>query len=341
MIRGKLCLFSAIVFAAAAASACMKAEKLSTDTNGPEGFLLGEINLGIISLAGASGTACTPTASAIISSGVFRGIPRQMAVDSSGNVYLLDQSNKVWRVTPSVSTATNILSGGYRGLAIDTSINVYTANGTYLYKNGSPNNVPSYPSGQSLAFDTVGNRLFLISPSGTTVRAYNPATFLPGSLSGVVTSSTIFGITYSGGNVYMTTQGANSGIYRWNTVDGSPPVLVAGGGATASDSAHEADGIGAAATFSYPEGITADSAGNLYVTDFGLANANATPPVGGTIRKIYSDGTVKTIYRFDAISGYSGTGIAIDSSGNLFVGQENYPLTTEHNLTKISCASSL
>lgn len=81
-----------------------------------------------------------------------------------------------------------------------------------------------------------------------------------------------------------------------------------------------ADGIGAAARFDYPLGITADVVGNLYVTDDG----------NQTIRKITPDGMVSTL------AGQAGTrgsadgmgalarfnnpsGITADAAGNLYV----------------------
>ncbi|MBC3876792.1 hypothetical protein H8K38_03105 [Undibacterium sp. FT79W] len=84
-----------------------------------------------------------------------------------------------------------------------------------------------------------------------------------------------------------------------------------------------ADGQGSAASFSYPEGICVDVNGNLYVIDSGL----------NTIRKITPSGFVTTIRRregvgeaadgsvSDARFHYS-TGIAVDASGNLYLGDE-------------------
>ena len=81
-----------------------------------------------------------------------------------------------------------------------------------------------------------------------------------------------------------------------------------------------ADGVGDAAQFKKPAGITADSMGNLYVAD----------TYNDTIRKITSAGVVSTLAGFAGSSGSSdGTsssarfnlpyGIAVDSSNNLYV----------------------
>lgn len=81
------------------------------------------------------------------------------------------------------------------------------------------------------------------------------------------------------------------------------------------------DGQGTSARFYNPEAITADKDGNLFVTDWD----------NETIRKITPAGVVTTIagivgYRGGndgpgaSASFYSPSGIAVDSNGNIFVG---------------------
>ena len=85
-----------------------------------------------------------------------------------------------------------------------------------------------------------------------------------------------------------------------------------------------ADGTGSAATFRHPNGIAVDGAGNVYVADTG----------NFTIRKISSGGVVTTLAGMPGIYGTSdGTGptatflnpkgVAVDGSGNVFVGDNN------------------
>jgi sugar lactone lactonase YvrE len=80
------------------------------------------------------------------------------------------------------------------------------------------------------------------------------------------------------------------------------------------------DGTGAAARFNAPEGIAADSAGNLYVAE----------PASATIRKVTPDGTVTTLAGANGAVGYAdGAGSAArfngpsrvetDAQGNLYV----------------------
>ena len=83
------------------------------------------------------------------------------------------------------------------------------------------------------------------------------------------------------------------------------------------------DGTGAAARFSGPSGVAADSQGNIYVTDSG----------NNTIRKITPGGTVMTIAGQIGVKGSTDgpganasfnlpNGIAVDTNGNLYVADE-------------------
>ena len=89
-----------------------------------------------------------------------------------------------------------------------------------------------------------------------------------------------------------------------------------------ADNDGSTDGTGSGARFSYLNGIAADSAGNVYVTDF-----------SNTIRKITPAGVVTTLAGTPGVYGSAdGTGsaaqfwqpwgIAVDSAGNLYVADQ-------------------
>jgi sugar lactone lactonase YvrE len=85
-----------------------------------------------------------------------------------------------------------------------------------------------------------------------------------------------------------------------------------------------ADGTGAAARFSFTQGVAVDSAGNVYVAD----GFNAT------IRKVTPTGVVTTLAGTAGMPGsadgtgavarfYSPSGVAVDSAGNVYVADES------------------
>lgn len=105
-----------------------------------------------------------------------------------------------------------------------------------------------------------------------------------------------------------------------NTVQKVTSLLLASIVAGTSGQAGSTDGSGTSALFRQPGGITIDGSGNLYVADTG----------NSTIRKITPAGAVTTFAGSPSHQGYqegtgvnawfnSPTGIAVDSSGNLFV----------------------
>ena len=123
------------------------------------------------------------------------------------------------------------------------------------------------------------------------------------------------GIAVDGsGNVYVADSGNNT--IRKITPAGVVTTIAGTAGATGS-----ADGTGAAAKFNIPYGIAIDGSGNLYVTD----SANYT------IRRVAPNGVVTTVAGTPGVAGFAdGTGaaalladpwgIAVDKSGNIYVG---------------------
>jgi sugar lactone lactonase YvrE len=69
------------------------------------------------------------------------------------------------------------------------------------------------------------------------------------------------------------------------------------------------DGVGSAATFHGPKGLTLDSAGNVYVTDV----------VNASLRRVTPGGVVSTLVGPGKFPGPLAGGVAVDNAGNVYV----------------------
>lgn len=247
-------------------------------------------------------------------------LPRGVTVDVAGNLYVTDFDNHTIRkITPAAEVTTIAGAAGFPG-----SIDGVGANARFAF--------PAYITG-----DTAGN---LYVTDGSTVRKLTPdgvVTTLAGR-PGVIGSADGIGAaasfdypsgitTDSAGNLYVAEM--NNNTIRKITPAGVVTTL-----AGAAKSAGSADGVGATARFFYPDGITSDAAGNLYVSDMG----------NSTIRKIMPSGVVTTLAGMPRVIGSADgvgaaarfswpTGITADALGNLSVVDG-----ANHTIRKISPA---
>ena len=133
------------------------------------------------------------------------------------------------------------------------------------------------------------------------------------------------GAVDSAGYVYV----ADSGNHTIRKVTPGGVVTTLAGMAGSSGSA---DGAGGDARFYYPYGVAVDSAGNVYVADSG----------NHTIRKVTPGGVVTTLAGMARSAGsadgtgnaarfYCPYGVAVDSAGNVYVGDYN-----NHTIRKVT-----
>ena len=245
--------------------------------------------------------------------------PSGVAVDTAGNVFVADQSSNTIRKVTSAGVVTTLAgtagSSGSTdgtgsaarfknpfGVAVDTSGNVFVGD----YSNHTIRKVTSAGVVTTLA-GTAGS-------SGSTDGTGSAARFKNPYGVSVDTAGNVFVADYSNRTIRKVT---SAGVVTTlaGTVGVSGPT----------------DGTGSAARFNLPSAVAVDSAGNVFVADTG----------NDTIRKVTSAGVVTTLAGTAGSRGSTdGTGsaarfnnplgVAVDTSGNVFVGDLN------HNIRKVT-----
>jgi sugar lactone lactonase YvrE len=236
--------------------------------------------------------------------------PSGITIDGQGNLYVTDQDNQTIRKIDSNNNVTTIAGQvGNTG-----SANGQGTNATF----SGPNGITADGQGNLYVVDQDNSTIRKIdSNNNVTTIAGRAGYRFQGSADGQGTNASFSvpaGITADGqGNLYVVDQ--NNFTIR--KIDSNNNVTTIAGQAGISGSA---DGQGTNASFNYPNSITCDGQGNLYVTD----------PSNQTIRKIDSNNNVTTIAGQVGNQGsangqgtnatfYYPTGITSDSQGNLYV----------------------
>lgn len=235
-------------------------------------------------------------------------LPSGVAVDNAGNVYVADSVNlTIRKITPSGVVTTLAGLSGVPGSVDGTGV------------------AARFASPTGVVVDAAGN-VYVADQSNSTIRKITPCGVVStlaglagsqGSADGTGQSARFFnprGVAVdTAGNVYVADQ-TNSTI-RKITPAGVVSTLAGSAGVTGS-----ADGTGSAARFYDPNGVTVDTAGNVYVAD--TSNFN--------IRKITPAGVVSTLAGLAGSTGSAdGTGsaarffvpygVAVDGTGNVYV----------------------
>ncbi len=244
--------------------------------------------------------------------------PHGVALDSSGNIYIADTGNHAVReVTVATGIITTIAGNGTPGysgnglvgtsaqlnspwaVAVDSSSNVYIADfGNNVIREVETGDIIGTIAGSFNAGyygdGTAATGALLNSPTGVAVDS----------------SSNVY-IADSYNNVIRKVSISNGFI---STVAGTGVRGYSGNGAAATS-----------ATLFQPQGVTLDSSGNIFIADTG----------NNVIREVTSNGNIGTVIG-DNVAGYLGdggsatsaelngpTGMAVDSSGNVYVADAN------------------
>ena len=178
-------------------------------------------------------------------------IPRGLAQDASGNIYVADNDNhKIKKITPNGLVST--FAGSTQGFADGTGTAARFNHPTGLTIDGK---------GNLYVADRFNDRIRKITPAGivTTLAGSYP----DGDVDGTGEDAKFhnpYDLVITTSNVLYVVDRDNSKIKRV-TLAG---VVTTVAGTTPGFS----DGIGSTAQFSYPRGITTDATGNLYIADY-------------------------------------------------------------------------
>jgi hypothetical protein len=239
--------------------------------------------------------------------------PAAVAVDASGNIYVIDTSNQTVREISAGGNVTTLAGSPGIGGSADGA----GAAASFFY----PGGIASTGAGVVYIADT-GNHSIRAMTSPGVVSTLAGSAGQKGDTDGTGSQATFeypYGASVDGsGHLYVADSGNNT--VREITSGGGVTTIAGVGGVPGGSS----DGSNGAARFSNPSGAAVDGSGNVYVADSG----------NSTIRKIAPGGAVTT---FAGVAGATGTsdgagsaarfnspaGVAVDSAGNIYVADTN------------------
>jgi hypothetical protein len=241
--------------------------------------------------------------------------PNGVATDSAGNVYVSDTLNSTIRkITPAGAVTTLAGSAGSNG-----SIDATGAAARFW----NPSGVAADGAGNVYVADTVNSNIRKITPAGAVTRLAGAG---PGTKflfpQGVATDGA--------GNVYVADT-------RFSAIRKITPAGEVTGLAGLTGFPGSTDATGAAASFLFPSGVAADSAGNVYVADSGNNTIRKITPAGEVTTLAGTAGVIgSTDATGPAASFFGPTGVAIDSAGNVYVADNG-----NHTIRKITPAGAV
>ena len=239
--------------------------------------------------------------------------PTGVAVDTAGNVYVADtNNNEVRKVTASGAVTTLAGLAGATGSA--------DGSGSAARFNG-PSGIAADGAGNLYVADTLNHTIRRITPGGVVTTLAGTAG--TSGLADATRSAALFhgpkGLALDAEGDLFVADTNNNAIRKIVTATGVVTTVAGQAGAAGST-----DGANSQAQFHFPSGVAVDAAGNIYVAD----------TENDTLREIAPSGAVSTLAGQAGVSGSTDgsgtaagfafpTGVAVDSSGNVYVADTN------------------
>lgn len=236
-----------------------------------------------------------------------------LAVDSNDNLYISDSRNHViYRFDPNTNTLTDF--AGIRGQSGFAN----GASGTF----NRPAGIDFDPNGNLIVADSGNHSIRIVGSTGfinTIANTGGQAGFRDSFTSGSFFNNPVDVAVDTNGKVYVADRGNNliRSVEKLNTTNWRIRTVA---GDTSNLTANFADGDGTSARFNEPAALTIDGNNIIYVADSG----------NNTVRKITANAEVTTLNASNQAGFTDGgldvarfnrpSGIAIDASGNLYVG---------------------
>jgi uncharacterized protein (TIGR03437 family) len=228
--------------------------------------------------------------------------PTGLVLDKAGNVYFIQAgADQISRITTDGKIANFAGTGSGSGASGD--------GGLARFANISVQGIAFNPQGNLLIADGANNRVRIVNTTnniintlaGTGLASYNPQ-----------------GFALQGDVLYFSDTSANR-VRKFNLTTGETGVVAGDGEATFAGDG----GAAVSASLDAPIGLALDGSGNLYIADSGNERIRRVTP-DGIISTIVGTGTASSTGDGSAATNATidgPSGVAVDSSGNLFIAE--------------------
>jgi NHL repeat len=235
------------------------------------------------------------------------GFVAGMAMDGSGNLYVVDELYHTIRKITSAGSVTTIAGFGASGYVDGVGTSA---------KFSTPEGIAIDATGNLYVTDVLNHCIRKITPAGVVNTFAGNGTAGAGYVDGTGTSARFnapTGIAIDGaGNLYVS-DSSNRRIRKISPL-GEVSTL-AGSGVVGN-----LDGAGTAATFTRPFGLTLDGSGNLYVTDIGSNLLRKISPAGAVTTLAGTEGTAGVVDGVGTAAQFKAPAFpSLDAAGNLYV----------------------